>query len=127
MVDRDLCPDRGDIGWLTMSPREGREQAGRRPAICLSPRSYNRKSGLAVFCPITSKKKGYPFEVVICAEKGISGVVLADQLKSLDWRKRDFDFIAEATDEQVGLVVERAATLIGSEQGGARQPATAAS
>jgi mRNA interferase MazF len=116
MVGQDQCPDRGDIGWLTMSPQQGREQAGRRPAICLSPRSYNRKSGLAVFCPITSKKKGYPFEVAIDAKKGISGVVLADQMKSLDWRKREFDFIAAATRDQVQLVAERASTLIGSEQ-----------
>ena len=120
MVDRDSCPDRGEIGWLTMSPQrgpqQGREQAGRRPAICLSPRSYNRRSGLAVFCPITSKKKGYPFEVAISATRGISGVVLADQLKSLDWRKRQFDFVAAATREQVELVVERATTLIGSDQ-----------
>lgn len=113
MVERDPCPDRGDIGWLTMTPQQGREQAGRRPAICLSPRNYNRKSGLAIFCPITSKKKGYPFEVAIDAEKGICGVVLADQLKSLDWSKRDFDFIITATTEQVNLVVERATTLIG--------------
>ena len=115
MVDRDHCPDQGDIGWLTMTPQQGREQAGRRPAICLSPRSYNRKSGLAVFCPITSKKKGYPFEVAIDAGKGISGAVLADQLKSLDWRKRDFDPITVATTEQLKLVVERASALIGSE------------
>ncbi|MEX2578118.1 MAG: type II toxin-antitoxin system PemK/MazF family toxin [Verrucomicrobiales bacterium] len=117
MVNRDPCPNRGDIGWLTMSPQQGREQAGRRSAICISPRIYNRKSGLAVFCPITSKTKGYPFEVPIDA-KGISGVVLADQLKSLDWRKRDFDFIAVANDEQLSLVVERASTLIGSEKSG---------
>lgn len=115
MVGRDQCPDRGDIGWLTMTPQQGREQAGRRPAICLSPHSYNRKSGLAVFCPITSKKKGYPFEVVIDAKEGISGAVLADQLKSLDWRKRDFDFIASATEEQIDLVAERAIALIGNE------------
>jgi mRNA interferase MazF len=116
MVDRGPCPDRGDIGWLTMTPQQGREQAGRRPAICLSPRSYNQKSGLAVFCPITSKKKGYPFEVAIDAEGGITGVVLADQLKSLDWRKREFDLIATAASEQLSLVVERASTLIGSER-----------
>ncbi|MFV1996045.1 MAG: type II toxin-antitoxin system PemK/MazF family toxin [Verrucomicrobiales bacterium] len=115
MVDHGDCPDRGHIGWLTMTPQQGREQAGRRPAICLSPRSYNRKSGLAVFCPITSRAKGYPFEVPIDAKKGIRGVVLADQLKSLDWRKRDFDYIASATSVQLKAVFERATTLIGSE------------
>lgn len=111
MVERDPCPNRGDIGWLSMSPQQGREQAGRRPAICLSPQSYNRKSGLAIFCPITSKVKGYPFEAPIHA-KAISGVVLADQLRSLDWRQRNFEFIASASDEQLRLVLERASALI---------------
>jgi mRNA interferase MazF len=113
MVERDPTPNRGDIGWLTMSPQQGREQAGRRPAICISPRNYNRKSGLAIFCPITSKVKGYPFEVPIDA-KGISGVVLADQLKSFDWRQRNFEFIASASGEQLRLVLERASALIQS-------------
>ena len=95
-----------------MSPQQGREQAGRRPVLCLSPRSYNRKSGRAVFCPITSKIKGYPFEVLIDVKKGISGVVLADQLRSLDWRKREFQFIATATHEQIDRVAKRATALI---------------
>jgi mRNA interferase MazF len=77
---------------------------------------------LAVFCPITSKGKGYPFEVPIGAKNAISGVVLADQLKSLDWRKRNFDFIAAATEEQVNLVAERAIILIGSEPRRALHP-----
>jgi mRNA interferase MazF len=115
MVGEGSCPDRGDIGWLAMSPQQGREQAGRRPVICLSPRSYNRKSGLAVFCPITSKEKGYPFEVAIDAAKGIRGVVLADQIKSLDWRKREFVFIAAATKDQILQVAERASLLIASD------------
>ena len=108
------CPERGDIGWLSLIPQAGREQAGGRPAICLTPSAYNRKSGLAVFCPITSKKKGYPFEVPISTNEGIEGVVLADQLKSLDWRMRNFDFIGRATEEQIADVTTRAATLIGS-------------
>lgn len=114
MVEHSSCPERGDIGWLTMTPQQGREQAGRRPAICLSPSPYNRKSGLAVFCPITSKRKGYPFEVEVDVEAGIRGVVLADQMKSLDWRKRYFTFIGRATDEQLHLVSERACVLIRS-------------
>ena len=108
------CPERGDIGWLSLVPQAGREQAGRRPAICLTPSAYNGKSGLAIFCPITSKRKGYPFEVPISTGAGIEGVVLADQLKSLDWRMRDFHFIGRATEEQVAEVTIRAATLIGS-------------
>lgn len=111
---RQRCPDRGEIGWLSLIPQAGREQAGRRPAICLTPSSYNRKSGLAVFCPITSKQKGYPFEVPISTNEGIEGVVLADQLKSLDWRMREFEFIGRATQEQLDGVTARAITLIGS-------------
>lgn len=117
MVGQDQCPNRGDNGWLAMSPQQGREHAGRRPAICLSPGSYNRKAGLAVFCPITSREKGYPFEVAIDAKKGIHGVVLADQMKSLDWQNREFDFITAATKDQIRQVAERASALLGSEQG----------
>jgi len=116
VVTGDACPERGDVGWLSMTPRQGREQAGRRPAICLSPSKYNRKSGLAVFCPITSKAKGYPFEVRIDVKPGISGVVLADQMRSLDWAQRDFEFIGRASDEQLRMVTERAITLIRSER-----------
>lgn len=108
------CPERGDIGWLSLVPQTGREQAGRRPAICLTPATYNRKSGLAVFCPITSKKKGYPFEVPISTNEGIEGLVLSDQLKSLDWRLSEFHFTERATEEQLREVTARAATLIGS-------------
>ena len=108
------CPDKGDIGWLSMNPQAGSERAGRRPAICLTPAGYNRKAGLAVFCPITSKKKGYPFEVEIDAAAGIKGVVLADQLKSLDWSARQFDRVGQATGEELKRIVSRAAILIGS-------------
>ena len=106
------CPEKGDIGWLSMNPQLGREQAGRRPAICLTPADYNQKAGLAVFCPITSKKKGYPFEVEIGTAAGIKGVVLADQLKSLDWRERCFERVGRASDEELGKVASRAVTLI---------------
>ncbi len=107
------CPEKGDIGWLSMNPQRGKEQAGRRPAICLSPAEYNRKVGLAVFCPISSQKKGYPFEVGIDTSGGIKGVVLADQLKSLDWRERQFECVGRATDEELKTVVSRVLTLIG--------------
>ena len=82
-------PERGDVVWLNFDPRRGREQAGRRPALVLSPRAYNDKVGLAIVCPITSQKKGYPFEVDIPDGHGVTGVILADQVKSLDWRKRN--------------------------------------
>ena len=79
-------PDRGDIVWLSFEPQMGHEQAGHRPALVISPASYNGKVGLALLCPITNQVKGYPFEVTIPPGLGISGVVLADRLKSLDWR-----------------------------------------
>ena len=79
-------PGRGDVVWISLDPRAGHEQAGRRPAVVLSPASYNGKVGLAVFCPITNQIKGYPFEVLIPPGLSVTGAVLADQIKSLDWR-----------------------------------------
>ena len=86
-------PDRGDLVWLEFTPQAGSEQAGGRPALVLSPNTYNRKVGLALFCPVTSKTKGYPFEVLLPDGYAVSGVVLSDQLKSLDWRSRKVKFI----------------------------------
>ena len=88
MTPRARVPERGDVVWVNLDPRTGYEQRGRRPAIVLSPVSYNRKVGLAIMCPITSVVKGYPFEVAIPEDLGVSGVVLADQVKSLHWRAR---------------------------------------
>ncbi len=95
-----------------MDPQLGREQKGRRPAICLSPAAYNRKSGLAIFCPITSQTKGYPFEVPVSGVAGIQGVVLADQLKSLDWGKRDFETIGKCSAAQITDVLSRVSALL---------------
>jgi mRNA interferase MazF len=81
-------PEQGDLVWLAFDPQAGHEQAGRRPALVLSPRSYNAKTGLALFCPITSQRKGYAFEVELPAGTEVSGVVLSDQIRSLDWRVR---------------------------------------
>src|SRR5438270_8099109 len=81
-------PERGDAIWITLDPRAGHEQAGRRPALVLSPRAYNGRVGLALLCPITSQVKGYPFEVPLPDGLAVAGVVLADQVKSLDWRAR---------------------------------------
>src|SRR2546427_12812343 len=81
-------PERGDAVWISLDPQAGHEQAGRRPALVLSPAAYNGRVGLALFCPITSQVKGYPFEVPIPAGLPISGVIGADQVKSLDWRAR---------------------------------------
>jgi mRNA interferase MazF len=81
-------PARGDLVWLQFTPQAGHEQAGHRPAVALSPRSYNQKTGLALFCPVTSQIKGYPFEVKLPDGLPIKGAVLCDQVKSLDWSAR---------------------------------------
>lgn len=81
-------PDRGDVVWIDFNPQTGHEQAGRRPAVTLSPALYNGRTGLALLCPITNQIKGYPFEVTIPQGWNVTGVVLADQVKSLDWRRR---------------------------------------
>jgi mRNA interferase MazF len=89
------APERGDAVWITLDPQAGDEQAGRRPALVLSPVSYNRKVGLAVLCPITNQIKGYPFEVSIPQGMRVSGVVLADQVKNLDWKEREAKLICK--------------------------------
>ena len=85
-------PDRGDLIWLDFSPQKGREQAHRRPAVAVSPKSYNKKTGLGLFCPITSQIKGYPFEIIVKGN-GISGAILADQIRNLDWVSRNASFV----------------------------------
>jgi len=95
-----------------MDPRLGRKQSGRRPAICLSPTKYNRKSGLALFCPITSQVKGYPFEVPVSGVKAIKGVALSDQLKSFDWDKRKFKKIGKCGADQIERILIRATQLL---------------
>jgi mRNA interferase MazF len=90
-------PDRGDIIWLNFTPQAGREQAGRRPALVLSPHSYNSRTGLCQACPITSHAKGYPFEVALYGSHSIQGVILVDHMRSCDWRVREAKL-----EEQVG-------------------------
>ena len=106
-------PDAGDLVWLTFDPQAGREQFGRRPALILSPRSYNSRRGLALACPITSHKKGYPFEVVLPDENEVSGVVLADHVKSVDWRERRAKFAASASSAVLTEVREKLRPLLG--------------
>ena len=105
------CPKRGDIVWLSFAPQAGHEQADHRPALVLSPESYNRKVGLALFCPITSQVKGYPFEVRIPHGSQVSGVILADQVKSLDWKARRATFCCELPAEAVHDVLNKLGTL----------------
>lgn len=111
-MPRRYVPRRGDLVWLSFTPQAGPEQAGRRPALVLSPAAYNGKVGLVLVCPITSQIKGYPFEVVIPAGAAISGVVLSDQVKSLDWRARRAAFAARLPVEAVGEVLEKLGTLL---------------
>jgi len=104
-------PDRGDIVWLQFDPQAGHEQAERRPALTLSPMAYNEKVGLAIFCPVTSREKGYPFEVKL-NEETIQGVILADQVKSLDWKKREAKFVVRVHVKVINEVINLLKTLV---------------
>jgi len=97
-------PRRGDIVWLSFDPQAGHEQAGRRPAFVVSPEAYNRKTGLFLACPITSKIKGYPFEVALPEDLEVGGVILADQIKSLDWKARRAKFAAKTDHRMIDEV-----------------------
>lgn len=105
-------PDRGDAVWITLDPQAGHEQAGRRPALVLSPQAYNRRVGLAMFCPITSHVKGYPFEVAMPEGLALKGVALADQIKNLDWRSRKAALICRIPEDIVVRVLKRLYALL---------------
>lgn len=105
-------PDRGDAVWLNFDPQAGHEQAGRRPALVLSPQAYNRKVGLAILCPITNQVKGYPFEVVIPDGLRVSGCVLSDQVKNLDWKSREASLITRLPGSVTSEVLLKLRTLI---------------
>lgn len=100
-------PERGDIIWITFNPQAGHEQAGRRPALVLSPAAYNGKIGLAILCPITSQIKGYPFEVLIPQKMKIGGVILSDQVKSLDWRARQAELVCRLPEAVLNEVLQK--------------------
>ncbi|MDO8691264.1 MAG: endoribonuclease MazF [Dehalococcoidia bacterium] len=108
----EYAPSRGDVVWISLNPQAGHEQAGRRPALVVSPVAYNRKVGLAILCPITNQVKGYPFEVMIPSGSGVTGVVLSDQVKSLDWRDRHAELICRLAGETVLEVMEKLGTLL---------------
>jgi mRNA interferase MazF len=105
-------PERGEAVWITLDPQAGHEQAGRRPAFVLSPSAYNGRVGLALLCPITGQLKGYPFEVALPEGLRVAGVVLADQVKSLDWRTRKAVRICSLPPEVVGQVLQKLQTLL---------------
>lgn len=112
MVEEQYIPDRGDLVWLHFNPQSGHEQSGKRPALVLSPVQYNRKVGLALFCPVTSKAKGYPFEVRIPQNLLIEGVILSDQIKSLDWRSRQSRLICRVPKQTLDEVLSKINLLI---------------
>lgn len=105
-------PQRGDVVWITLNLQAGREQAGRRPAVILSPQAYNAKVGLALLCPITSQVKGYPFEVAMPAGLPVSGVILSDQIKSLDWRARIAEWVCSLPPQTTAEVLAKSQTLL---------------
>lgn len=105
------APGRGDLIWIQFDPQAGHEQAGRRPALVLSPQRYNEKRGLAILCPITSKVKGNPFEVGFVSGK-LQGVILSDQIKSLDWRTRAGKTEGRVSQDVIEEVLAKAWTLL---------------
>jgi mRNA interferase MazF len=113
VVARAYVPDAGDLVWLTFDPQAGHEQRGRRPVLILSPRSYNAKARLAIACPVTTQVRGYPFEVELPPLGAITGVVLADHVKNLDWKARRAVFKAKAPAEVLTDVRERLRPLLG--------------
>ena len=113
MVGRaGYVPERGEVVWITLNPQAGHEQAGRRPAVVLSPAAYNGKVGLAILCPVTSQVKGYPFEVQIPDGLEVRGAILADQVKSLDWRVREAEKICRLPVRTVNEVLQKLGVLL---------------
>ena len=106
------CPARGDLIWIDFNPQAGHEQAGRRPALVLSPQPYNGKVGLAILCPITSKVRGFPFEVKIPDGLKVGGVILSDQVKSLDWKERRAEFAGKVPHATVREALDKILTLL---------------
>ena len=104
VMSASYIPDRGDAVWITFDPQAGHEQAGRRPALVLSPAAYNGRVGLALMCPITNRQKGYPFEVPLPVDAGVTGVILSDQVKCLDWRARRVELIDRLPDSVLAQV-----------------------
>ncbi len=109
-------PERGDIVWLEFTPQAGHEQAGNRPALVISPRTYNRRVGLALFCPVTSQVKGYPFEVELPPGLKATGAILSDQIKSLDWRVRKARHLCTVPSEILDETVARILALVDPEE-----------
>ncbi|MCL2678729.1 MAG: endoribonuclease MazF [Dehalococcoidia bacterium] len=112
VTSRPYVPERGDAVWIDMDPQAGHEQSGRRPAVVLSPASYNEKTGLALLCPITNQRKGYPFEVRLPEGIAVSGAVLSDQVKCLDWRARKAELISTIPNAAVEEILAKLSALL---------------
>jgi mRNA interferase MazF len=108
----NYIPDRGDAVWINLNPQAGHEQTGRRPAVVLSPGTYNEKVGLAIFCPITNQIKGYPFEVIVPQGLKVTGAILSDQVKSLDWKVRNTEFYDKIPESVVLEIFKKLSTLL---------------
>lgn len=111
MVKKRYIPEKGDLVWLEFNPQAGHEQNGHRPAICISQKLYNQKTGMALFCPVTSQIKGYPFEVVLTGHS-INGCILSDQVKNLDYNQRKCTYIEKASPLEISQVVENLKLMI---------------
>ena len=109
-------PERGDVVWLQFTPQVGHEQAGRRPALVVSPQAYNARVGLALFCPITSQVKGYPFEVALATGGKTTGAILSDQIKSLDWRARGATKCDAVPEAVMKDVLAKISVLVGGDE-----------
>jgi len=116
MKRRPWAPRRGDAVWISLRPQAGHEQAGRRPALVVSPEAYNRRVGLALVCPITGQAKGYPFEVAIPEGAPATGVVLADQVKSLDWKDRRAELLCALPDAVVMETLGKLSALLAPQE-----------
>ncbi|MBU0459008.1 endoribonuclease MazF [Patescibacteria group bacterium] len=110
---KGYVPSQGDIVFVQLDPQVGKEQRGRRPAVVISPKSYNKKVGLSLMCPITSRVKGYPFEVVLPPNAKTHGVIMVDQIKSQDWKARNTRFVEKLSDEALNNVIYQLMVLIG--------------
>jgi len=112
MVTNNYVPDKGHIVWLTFNPQAEHEPKGRRPALVLSPKDYNIKTSLAIMCPITTSLKGYPFEVILSGKLPINGVILSDQVKSLDWKVREAEFCCKINTDTLEDVLAKIKALL---------------
>lgn len=112
MTRKTYIPDRGDLIWVTLQPTAGHEQSGRRPALVVSPKSYNRRTGLCVLCPATRQRKGYAFEVEVANPDGASSIILSDHLRNVDWRARKAELIHRVSESVLASVVARIEALI---------------